>query len=150
MTRTEIHILDVNPTGFCAGRLITDGVAAEQTGEFLRKEYLVPALEKAMLNEDTVRISFRDPSPSARPKILTSGAYLQEAFGGLVTQEGFGKAFLEDRLEICFDGDLEDFLKKTNNHPWKFIQDAPETEKRAVSVAAPERIVSEVAELAAQ
>lgn len=124
MANIDIHILDVNPTGFCAGRLVTDGLRAEQSGEFLRKEYLVPALEKAMLNDDCVRISFKDPSPCARPKILTSGIYLEEAFGGLVAHEGFEASFLEAHLEIFFDDDLQEFLDRTKNNPWRYISNA--------------------------
>lgn len=151
MANIDIHILDVNPTGFCAGRLVTDGLRAEQSGEFLRKEHLVPALEQAMINKDRVRISFKDPSPSARPKILTSGIYLEEAFGGLVTYEGFEASFLKDHLEIFFDEDLQEFLDRTENNPWRYIAHAQKqdmaTDVKTASAASPAKTVSAASEV---
>ena len=73
------------------GRVPADG---DYNGERFRKEYLVPALQKA----DIVFIDL-DGSEGY------GSSFLEEAFGGLVRKEGFTAEDLKRRLDFKSDDD---------------------------------------------
>lgn len=92
---------------FPAGRYHPDD--GSYTGQRFREERLVPALRK--LGE------------AERLEIVFDGvegcgsSFLDEAFGGLVRNEGFSKAFLKERLCITTsDPDLKDVVGLAYQH----------------------------------
>lgn len=69
---------------FPAGRYEKDG---SFTGEGFRKKMLLPALK----NNDTVIVQFDNP-------LGYGSSFLEEAFGGLIREEGFTEKILSEKL----------------------------------------------------
>ena len=81
-----------------AGRYEADG---DYNGTKFRKEHLVPHL----LGDKVLEVSFDGVAG-------LGSSFLEEAFGGLVRDEGMTKAFLEKHLQLLtHEDDLEDFVK---------------------------------------
>lgn len=77
------------------GRSERDG---EYSGERFRREFLVPALREATANGSRVIVNIDG--------VRTFGSsFLEEAFGGLVRDEGFTVPQLERALRIAFTKD---------------------------------------------
>lgn len=95
---------------FPAGRYPNDG---EFSGTRFRKEILAPNLE-GLKESERLRVSLDGVAGFG-------SSFLEEAFGGLVRDEGFSKSFLDEKLEICCDDqDLLDFVRLAS----KYIEDA--------------------------
>ena len=73
-----------------AGRTTPDG---PDNGRRFRTEFLVPALRAAIENESAVEVNLEG--------VRSFGSsFLEEAFGGLVRQEGFSRQEVEQHLKI--------------------------------------------------
>ena len=95
---------------FPAGRYSNDG---DFNGTRFREEILAPRL-KGLKELERVVVSLDGVAGFG-------SSFLEEAFGGLIRDEGFAKSFLDQHLEICCeDEDLQDFAKLTV----KYIEDA--------------------------
>jgi hypothetical protein len=83
-----------------AGRFREDG---KYSGVAFREDLLVPALTAEKVGR--VRVSFDDVAGFG-------SSFLEEAFGGLIREEGLTKGFLDDHLElVTSEGGLDDFVK---------------------------------------
>ena len=86
---------------FPAGRYLADGPFS---GQEFREKHLVPALKK--LGRAGRLVVDLDGVEG------TGSSFLDEAFGGLVRDEGMEKSFLNERLEIrATEPDLLDFMR---------------------------------------
>lgn len=91
---TKIVIAEVF-SPYPAGRYIDDG---EFNGTTFRRNHLVPALRKF----DRVQVVFDGVAGFG-------SSFLEEAFGGLIREEGMSKEFLDNRLVLSTtEGDLDD------------------------------------------
>ena len=97
MNKVTISIAD-NFSAYPAGRYPEDG---EYNATAFRKEWLVPALA----DDARVEVTFDDVAGLA-------ASFLDEAFGGLVRNEGMTKEFLDSHLHLTTtEPELEDFVK---------------------------------------
>ena len=86
---------------FPAGRYPADG---KFNGTRFRKEKLVPALKKVCGSSVVVEVSFDGVAGFG-------SSFLEEAFGGLVREEGMDKELLYKHLDISTsEEDLQDFV----------------------------------------
>lgn len=86
---------------FPAGRYPGDG---KFNGTRFRKEKLVPALEKARESSGVVKVDFDGVAGFG-------SSFLEEAFGGLIREEGMEKGFLDQHLKLStLESDLQDFV----------------------------------------
>lgn len=72
-----------------AGRFLTDG---DWTGQKFREDYLVPALKKANKTHPVI-VNINNVEGYG-------SSFLEEAFGGLVREEGYTKEELDEILKI--------------------------------------------------
>ena len=94
-----------------AGRFASDGPF---NGERFRQEVLAPALRKLKPGK-RLKVEFNELEGAG-------SSFLEEAFGGLVREEGFDKAFLNSHLELsATEAGLEDLVRMARKH----IEDAP-------------------------
>ena len=83
-----------------AGRFREDG---KSSGAAFREDHLVPALRAPDVG--IVKVSFDEVAGFG-------SSFLEEAFGGLVREEGFDKDFLDRHLELVTnEPDLKDFVE---------------------------------------
>ena len=95
---------------FPAGRYVRDG---EFNGTRFRKDFLAPRL-RALGESERLIVSFDGVAGFG-------SSFLEEAFGGLVRDEGMSKVFLDQKLEIqCGQEDLRDFASLAQ----QYIEDA--------------------------
>lgn len=72
-----------------AGRYEKDGA---YNGERFRKQFLVPKL-KSLSKSEQIIIDFQGVT-------MAGSSFLEEAFGGLVREEGFNKDFLLNAIDV--------------------------------------------------
>lgn len=72
-----------------AGRYDTDG---KNNGTRFRKENLVPNLKKISI-EDHLIVDFHGVT-------MAGSSFLEEAFGGLIREEGFSKDFIRRTIKV--------------------------------------------------
>ena len=97
MNKSKISIAD-DFSAYPAGRYPDDGKYNATT---FRKEVLIPALK----DNEHVDVTFDNVAG-------TGSSFLEEAFGGLVREEGMSKDFLGSHLHLTTsEPELEDFVK---------------------------------------
>ena len=87
---------------FPGGRVPNDG---PHNGETFRKEHLVPALKKAMSQNEHVEVSLDDVEGYG-------SSFLEEAFGGLIREENFTNDQLQRHLKIHSRSASMNFYRK--------------------------------------
>ena len=100
-TRFRISIAE-DFSRYPAGRFPSDG---KNNGTRFRRHYLVPRLKGVKGSaSDMVEVNFDGVAG-------LGSSFLEEAFGGLVREEGMSKEFLDQHLKIVTsENDLKDFV----------------------------------------
>ena len=94
-------------SSFPAGRYHPDD--GPYTGQRFREEHLVPALRR-LGEAERLEVVFDDVEGCG-------SSFLDEAFGGLVRDAGFSKAFLDKHLRLTTsDSDLKDVVSLAYQH----------------------------------
>ena len=109
MAKTKTISVAKDYTDEPAGRFPADG---DFNGERFRKEFLLPALRES----EKVIVDFDGTEGYG-------SSFLDEAFGGLVRDEGFGAADLRAKLEITSKED-----PTVSTEVWGYIEDAKSRE----------------------
>lgn len=111
MMEDEILINVADFSKYPSGRDENDG---KYNGEKYRKAVLMPAIKEALETGKTVCVSLRG--------VMSFGSsFLEEAFGGLVTEESISKSSLKKILRI--DPGKPSFSRH-ERAIWNYIQDA--------------------------
>ena len=102
MNKVTISIAD-NFSAYPAGRYPEDG---DYNATAFRKKWLVPALT----DDARVEVTFDDV-------IGLAASFLDEAFGGLVRNEGMSKEFLDAHLHLTTtEPELEDYVSPARRY----------------------------------